>query len=95
MTTWQFFAAWVLFLMLCIGLSYVWARLRSTEDPINQSLDLVFGGWRRPLEYALLMALAALITWCAWMLARPWWIEPVAPIGKDTPVVIMLHPDAG
>jgi hypothetical protein len=92
MTTWQFFAAWVLFLILCIALSYVWAWLRSTESPLNQSLDRLFDGRRRPLEYAVLMAVALLITWGAWALARPWWSEPVAPRGTSKPVIIKLDP---
>jgi magnesium-transporting ATPase (P-type) len=93
MTTWQFFAAWVLFLLLCIGLSYVWAWLRSAEHPLNSSLDEAFAGRRRMLEYAMLMGLALLITWAAWAVARPWWSEPVAPRGTAKPVVIKLDPN--
>ncbi len=95
MTTWRFFAAWLLFLMLCIGLSYIWAWLRSAEHPLNGSLDQAFAGRRRMLEYGLLMGVAALITWGALAAARPWWTEPVAPIGKDKPVVIKLRPAGG
>lgn len=94
MTTWKFFAAWLLFLTLCIVLSYIWAWVRSGENPINRSLDRAFAERRRMLEYALLMGVAALITWCAWAAASPWWVEPVAPIGKDKPVIIKLDPNA-
>ena len=94
MTTWKFFAAWLLFLTLCIVLSYIWAWVRSGENPINRSLDRAFAERRRMLEYALLMGVAASITWCAWVVASPWWVEPVAPIGKDKPLVIKLDPNA-
>ena len=94
MTTWKFFAAWLLFLTLCIVLSYIWARVRSGENAINRSLDRAFAERRRMLEYALLMGVAALITWGAWAVASPWWVEPVAPIGKDKPVIIKLDPNA-
>ncbi len=94
MTTWKFFAAWLLFLTLCIVLSYVWAWLRSAETPFNRALDQAFAGPRRMLEYAILMGLALLITWGAWAVARPWWTEPAAPRGTEKPVIIKLDPNA-
>lgn len=94
MTVWQFFAAWLVFLLLCIGLSYVWAGLRSTEHPFNSTLDRAFAGRRGPFEYGIVVALALLITWGAWEAARPWWSEPAAPRGTARPVVIKLDPNA-
>lgn len=94
MTTWKFFTAWLLFLLLCIALSYIWARVRSVPHPFNRSLDTLFAGRRRPFEYAALMAVALLITWASWKAARPWWHEPVAPKSTTAPVIIKLNPDA-
>lgn len=93
MTVWQFFAAWLLLIVLWTGLSYAWARLRSVPHRINRSLDLAFAERRRVLEYALVVGLALLMAWGAWALARPWWSEPTAPINPAKPVVIKLHPD--
>jgi hypothetical protein len=95
MTVWQFFAAWLLLLVLCIGLSVVWSWLRSLSHPFNASLDTVFAGRRRMLEYAIVVGLALLMTWGVWEAARPWWSEPVAPINPAKPVVVKLHPDRG
>ena len=43
MTVWQFFAAWLLLIVLWIGLSFAWAWLRSLPHPINASMDRAFG----------------------------------------------------